>query len=235
MFENMGFVAFGILGLALIVSVLFVTGVYRTTESVTYAVTAAGLAAVWWGITGSLASFGILAKYDALPPPLALFMAACIGLGVGLGLSPLGRALGDLPLWLLVLVQGFRLPLELVMHRAYEENIMPPELSYSGYNFDIVVGLLAWVVGGLLLMGKAPKALVWVWNLMGCLSLLIIVAIAIATSPMVHAFGTDPQHLNTWVTQVPYVWLPAVLVVAAVAGHVVITRKLRVESALELF
>ncbi len=163
----------------------------------------------------------------AIPPPLGLFMAACIALGLGLGLSPLGRSLSRLPLSILVLVQGFRFPLELLMHRASEERIMPPELSYSGYNFDIIVGLLAWVVGGLLLVGKAPKGLVWFWNLLGCSSLLVIVGIAIATSPMVHAFGTDPQHLNTWVTHVPYVWLPAVLVVAAIAGHVVVTRKLR--------
>lgn len=226
------FVALGIFCLAVIVSVLFVAGVYRATRSLPTAATAAGLTVVWWGVTGGLASFGILAKYDALPPPLALFMAACLALGLGIGLSSLGRALSSLSLWVLVLIQGFRFPLELVMHRAAEEHLMPPELSYSGYNFDIVIGLLAWPLGALLLFGKAPKALVWLWNLLGCLSLLNIVAIAIATSPMVHAFGTDAQHLNTWVTQVPYVWLPAVLVVAAVAGHVIVTRKLRVESAL---
>ena len=40
----------------------------------------------------------------------------------------------------LVGVQAFRLPLELLMHRAGGLGIMPPELSYGGYNYDIVTG-----------------------------------------------------------------------------------------------
>jgi hypothetical protein len=43
---------------------------------------------------------------------------------------------------------------------------------------------------------------------------------------MVRLFGDDPRHVNTWVLYFPYVWLPAVLVVIALAGHVVITRAL---------
>ena len=44
---------------------------------------------------------------------------------------------------------------------------------------------------------------------------------------MVRAFGDDPRHLNTWVLYFPYVWLPAVLVIVALAGHLVVTRALR--------
>jgi hypothetical protein len=43
---------------------------------------------------------------------------------------------------------------------------------------------------------------------------------------MVRWFGDGPRHLNTWVLYFPYVWLPAVLVTAALAGHVMITRAL---------
>jgi hypothetical protein len=43
---------------------------------------------------------------------------------------------------------------------------------------------------------------------------------------MVRLFGDAPGHVNTWVLYFPYVWLPAVLVTIAVAGHIVITRKL---------
>ncbi len=66
----------------------------------------------------------------------------------------------------------------------------------------------------------------WTWNVVGIAALCAIVAIALLSSPMVRFFGDDPAHLNTWVVHVPYVWLPAVLVVNAVAAHVVVTRAL---------
>jgi hypothetical protein len=42
---------------------------------------------------------------------------------------------------------------------------------------------------------------------------------------MIQAFG--PDNLNTWVAELPFVYLPAVMVVSAVVGHVVILRKLQ--------
>jgi small-conductance mechanosensitive channel len=73
---------------------------------------------------------------------------------------------------------------------------------------------------------RVPRALLWVWNVWGLWCLLAIAAIAVATSPMVRAFGDDPRHVNTWVLYFPYVWLPAVLVVVALVGHLVIARAL---------
>ena len=75
-------------------------------------------------------------------------------------------------------------------------------------------------------MRPAGANLVLLLSGLAIAALLAIVAIALLTSPMLHAFGTDPAHLNTWVAEVPYVWLPAMLVAFAVAGHVVITRAL---------
>ncbi|MBP7778298.1 MAG: hypothetical protein KA371_14335 [Acidobacteria bacterium] len=66
----------------------------------------------------------------------------------------------------------------------------------------------------------------WVWNVWGLGCLLVITVIAVATSPMVRAFGDDPLHVNTWVLHLPDIWLPAVLVVVALAGHLVVTRAL---------
>jgi hypothetical protein len=43
---------------------------------------------------------------------------------------------------------------------------------------------------------------------------------------VVHAFGTEPAHLNTWVTHPPFVWLPAGPVTFALAGQIVLLRKL---------
>lgn len=182
----------------------------------------------WMLLTGTLAATGVLSRLDLRPPPAALLIAGVLALAIGVGLSPIGRALAAaVPLTTLVELQVFRLPLEGVMHRAGEIGIMPPELSYGGYNFDIVTGGLALALGLALQEGvRVPRAVIWAWNLWGLWCLAVIAAIAVATSPMVRAFGDDPRHVNTWVLHLPYVWLPAVLVMVALAGHVVLTRKL---------
>ena len=64
-----------------------------------------------------------------------------------------------------------------------------------------------------------------VWNVIGTVLLANILAIAIASMPMFHLFGVD--RLNVWVAELPFVWLPSVLVLTALAGHLLIFRKLR--------
>jgi Na+-driven multidrug efflux pump len=82
---------------------------------------------------------------------------------------------------------------------------------------------------------RVPRAVLWAWNLWGSWCLVVILAVAVTTSPVVRLFGDDPRNLNTWVLFFPYVWLPVVLVTVAIAGHVMVTRALlrRGETARE--
>lgn len=171
---------------------------------------------------------GALTRFDRVPPPMALLIVTVLAVPTIAGLSPFGRSIAmQTPLALFVELQIFRLPLELVMHHAGNSGVMPPELSFSGYNFDIVTGIGAAAIGAMLARGAAvPRALLWVWNIWGIYCLLAIAAIAVATSPMVRAFGDDPKHVNSWVLYFPYVWLPVVLVSVAVFSHVIVTRAL---------
>ncbi len=191
--------------------------------------TRATLACLAWLLLPALvAASGTLARADLRPLPAAAMIPFVLIVGAGLGRSRTAERLAaSAPLWTLVIVQSFRLPLELAMHRAATLHIMPIELSFSGYNFDIVTGLSALVLGvALRLRPNLSRTLVWAWNFLGIGCLAAIVAIAVASSPMLRAFGDAPAHVNTWVLTFPYVWLPTVLVVVAIAGHVVVTRAL---------
>ena len=149
-----------------------------------------------------------------------------LGVGLGVGLSAMGqRLVAVFPLWALVAVQGFRFPLELVMHQAAAERVMPVALTWTGYNLDIVTGVLACVLAPFVASGKAPRVLVKAWNVWGFVALAIIAVVAMATSPMVRALGED--QVNPWVTFVPYIWLPTLLVPTALAGHILVARKLK--------
>ncbi len=224
-FDHDPIVAAGITGLALLVAVMFVLAVARSTGRM-----AEGVAGVvgWYGLAAVLAVAGVLGRFDLRPPPMLLFMAAVIALALGLGLSPLGARVAEaFSLVALVGAQAFRLPLELVMHHAANERIMPMQLSYSGFNLDILVGILAVPLAWWIARGGCPRWAIWAWNLLGFATLAMIAAIAVATTPIVAAFGSEPHNLNLWVTHFPYVWLAAGPVVFALAGHIVVTRRLR--------
>jgi hypothetical protein len=183
-------------------------------------------AAAWMALTWLAAMSGILQLWDRTPPPFAFIPLGVLIVSIILAFGRVGTRLAQhIPLWALVAIQGFRLPLELAMHALYERGIMPVQMSYSGRNFDVLTGATAIIVAMLVKWGYAGRGLVAVWNVGGLALLANVVAVAIASTPLFKYFGDD--HLVTFVAYTPFVWLPAVMVVAALAGHLVIVRALR--------
>ena len=182
--------------------------------------------AAWMALTWTAAISGILQQWDRQPPPFAFIPIGVLIVSVILACGGVGTRIAQyLPLWTLIAIQSFRLPLELAMHALYERGIMPVQMSYSGRNFDIVTGATAIVVAVLVKMGYGGRWLVAAWNVLGLALLVNVVTVAIASTPMFTAFGED--RVVTFVAYYPFVWLPAVMVVAALAGHLVIFRALR--------
>ena len=112
--------------LPVILALLLVAGVFvawrRTGASRRRSILAAagmtvGLT-VWMAATYLAAAFRLL-HFPPAPPTMMVVFVLVFVLSVGLGVSPVGRRLAaGLPLAVLVGVQAFRLPLELMMHRA---------------------------------------------------------------------------------------------------------------------
>ena len=188
------------------------------------AVSVAG-ASAWMAGTGMVAASGVLRDWERTPPPIGMLVAAITALAFGMAYSPFGsRIASTMPLWVLVLVQAFRLPLEVAMHAMYVRGVMPVQMSYTGLNFDIVTGATAIPVALLAATGRAGPRLIAAWNIVGLGLLVNVVTVAILATPRFRYFGDD--HLNIWVTYPPFVWLPAVMVLAALAGHLLIFRAL---------
>ncbi len=224
--------------LAILLALGFVLGVrhaWRRTSSDAGSVRRATLAAavaagVWMAGLGAAAAAGRL-SFTTTPPTMPLVIVGVGVIGLSVGLSRVGaRLAAGLPLALLVGFQGFRLPLELMMHRAAEIGLMPPQMSYSGLNFDIVTGVTALIAGGLLAAGRLPRWTVHAWNTMGALLLLNVVTVAMLSAPgPLRVFRNEPA--NVWISAFPWVWLPGVYVTLAVIGHVVVFRRLRMDAA----
>lgn len=181
----------------------------------------------WLGSAAGLGLSGLLSRFDLRPPPFLALIVAVVLVSLSFGLSRVGGTLSALPPYLLVGIQSFRLPLEIVMHQASVEGVMPGQMSYTGWNFDIVTGATALLLASAMARSVVPRGLIVAWNALGSLLLVNIVTIAFLSTPMLHAFGTGPRELNTFVTFFPFVWLPAALVSTAAAFHIILARALR--------
>lgn len=217
------FVTYGMSAIAVTMAVLVVIAVFfaarRHVLLAALVVTGVMLGEV------ALASSGLFQRWDLRPPPFMLMFVPLTVLTVRLALSRFGQGLAlSLPFAVLIGAQAFRLPLELVMHQAALEGVMPPQLSFAGYNFDIVTGASALVLALLLAVKSAPSTVIWLWNLLGLALLATIVGLALASMPVLQLFG--PDRVNTWVTHAPFVWLPGLLVQMALFGHILVWRKL---------
>jgi len=172
-----------------------------------------------------LARWGVLDRWT-MPPPALVMIGLVTATTVYLAFSPYGaRFAGRIPLVWLVGFQVFRIPVELLLHRLYEEGVIPVQMTYSGLNFDIVAGITAGLVAIVLATGRKARGLVWAWNVLGLLLLGNIVVIAALSTPApFRTFMNEPA--NRLIAMSPFVWLPTILVQAALFGHLVVFRAL---------
>jgi hypothetical protein len=187
--------------------------------------TTAAATTVWMALTWIAAASRVLQNWDRTPPPFAFVIVGTLIIAVMLAFSEIGtRIARHTPLWVLVGIQGFRLPLEIAMHALVDRGIMPEQMTYTGRNLDVVTGATAFIVAAILKAGYGGRWLVATWNVIGLALLVNVVSVAIASMPLIRYFGND--RVVTFVTYVPFVWLPAVMVLAALAGHLIVFRAL---------
>ena len=221
----------GFVALTLALGALFVVAVHRSAHRAgrearsakRQAILAAVFATAWIAATGLLASRGVLRMWD--PPTMGLVLVPTLLIAVGIALSPLGRQLvAGIPIEWLVGFQGFRVLVELLLHRAYVEGLMPVQMSWSGRNFDVVSGITAIAVGLWLGTAARPSSLlVALWNTLGVALLANILVVALLSAPTpFRVFTNEPP--NVLITRAPWVWLPAVMVFAAILGHALVIR-----------
>ena len=145
--------------------------------------------------TWQTAASGVFQEWDRTPPPFAFLVAAIVALACAMSFSRFGaRIASTIPVWGLVLVQAFRLPLELAMHGMYARGIMPVQMSYSGLNFDIVTGATAIPVAVLAALGYAGRGIVITWNILGLALLINVVTVAILGTPRFRYFGDQSSE-----------------------------------------
>ena len=175
---------------------------------------------VWLLVLGEFVSKG--AVEHAPMPALLVFVGASNLMALVLGFSPIGGSIArGVPLGALVAFQGFRLPLELVLHDWARQGAIPWTMTWSGSNFDIVSGIAALLAAP---FAARSRAIGWAANLIGLVLLVNVARVAILSSPLPFAWRVEPPLLLA--AHLPYALIVPVCVAGALLGHVVLTRAL---------
>jgi hypothetical protein len=222
----------GALGLAFLAYVALVGAVVAATlvRRLPRRAALTGLAAllVWLAYAGAIGYSGILSDPTMRPPGMAILVAPILTCLVGwVGVGSFGRLLVlHVPLSLILLLQSFRVGVEVVLHLLWQAGQVPHLMTLEGGNVEIIVALTAPLLAWMTMRGQHRSALVWLWNIAGLLSLLNVVARAVLTAPgplnLIHA-----EVPNLAMAQFPFSFIPGFMVPLALILHVLAFRAMR--------
>lgn len=211
----------------LVVQAMLLYAAYRTgscpgSRRRRVAATAAGFVLVMAG-TAALAESGFLAA-DLRRAFVYVTVTLLAALALGFGRPGAALAAAVAPVYW-VLFQGFRLPLEIVLHAWAETGTIPVQMTWDGQNFDVVAGALALALGGAWLARPKATWLGVVAHGVGLALLLNVIRVAVLSLPTsFRAFDGPPLLLAL---HAPYTWIVPFAVGAALFGHIVGLRAIR--------
>lgn len=178
----------------------------------------------WLSALFILGTNGFFAEFESFPPRLVLALVVPIGILVFLSFNKaFGELLDHLKLAPLIYLQTFRVFVEIVLWLAYKDEICPKQMTFEGWNFDILAGITAPIAGFLAFGGgRYNKLLAIIWNVLGLVLLFNIIGIAILSIPQIGVLTPPNTMLAYW----PMVWLPGFVAPFAMMLHFFSIRQL---------
>ncbi|MBD0276895.1 MAG: hypothetical protein ICV81_02885 [Flavisolibacter sp.] len=182
---------------------------------------------IWIILISLLTLAGLFKDLSQLPPkPVILLLPAIVILFLVAFSKSFTQLLRVTPPQWLVYIQSFRIGVEIFLWLAFVKKLMPVQMTWEGYNFDILSGLLALPAGWL--MQRYPdkvKTVGVVYNVIGLLLLLNVLIIAVLSMPTpIRKFMNEPPVVI--VGHFPFIFLPSILVLLAFAMHIFSLRQL---------
>ena len=192
----------------------------------TAAVISAGLG-IWLLYVGALSYSGVVRDPSLRPPgafliivPVFLFVLTVVVR------SNAARTVAmTLPIWLLIGAQSFRVGVELLLHKLWEDGLVPKLLTYEGGNIDLFIGLSAPVMAWGMAKGYIGRNLALGWNFMGLVALANVIVRSALTSPgplnLLHS-----EVPNMSIGLFPYTFIAGFFAPLAITLHVLSIRSL---------
>lgn len=159
---------------------------------------------------------------DHVIPVAPLIILSLLVVAVGFAISNNGWKIAQaFDFRALVLFQVFRLPLEFILHQWASLGTVPPTMTWTGQNLDVVTGVLSLMIAP---FANKSKAAVWLFEIVGSLLLLNVLRVVVMSSPFPFAWPLE-QPLQL-IFHSPYVLIAPICVAPAISGHIILLRKL---------
>ena len=180
----------------------------------------------WLSILSWLAHYGFFEDFETLPPKILVSILPPLFLTLYLMCSKhFWKILKVIPPAKLVQVQAFRIPMEIMLWLGLCGGFVPFQMTFEGFNYDIVVGITAVIAANVFFGKRFYKLQGIIWNVFGILLLATIVFIASVSTPSpLRIFNNEPA--NTFISQVPFIWVTGFIVPFALAMHLFSLRQL---------
>lgn len=179
----------------------------------------------WYTIVSYIGTKGMLNKLEPFPSPLIYFLICVFLLSLILSATKIGEAVAQLDWHYIVGFHGFRILMELSIYAAYMEDLAPIQMTFMGLNFNILSGILALVIAPSLIY-RSRLRLIKLWNYFSLLLLLSSIAIYVLSIPSPFQYFQTEQSM-AWISPVPYIYLPGILIFFAFFGHWIVFKKIK--------
>jgi hypothetical protein len=182
-------------------------------------------------VTGLLALSHVFFDFASMPPKIVFpLVVGFLGMLL-LGLGPWSAIwIRQIPQSWLIGIQGFRLPVEIILFFLAKTPLLPKIMTFEGRNFDVITGITALILGHYLRVAedkgkqKNFKRLIVLWNVMGLGLLINVMAMGLLSAPTQFQM-LIVDHPNTIIAHMPFVWLPTFVVPFAGLLHILSLRK----------
>ena len=176
-----------------------------------------------WQVVIGLLSFFEVFKEKPLLFPLAIIATTLLSILVFKIIS-----IKELNTRYLIGIHIVRIPVELCLYQLFIAGKIPEIMTFTGWNFDILIGLSAVVILTYQLVKKKNLARQFfvLWNVIGLLFLSVIVIIAILSSPLpIQQFAFEQPNIA--LLEFPYSFLPTCIVPIVFISHFLLIKHLK--------
>ena len=176
----------------------------------------------WMLLTGYLSTTDFYRQWDPVPPRVVAFAVLPALLLIVTFFIFFRPFIAGLSLKTLTLLHIIRIPVEIVLLWLYLYGQIPRQMTFEGWNFDILSGITAPIVAWLAFRnGRINHPLLIAWNVLalGLLCNIVTIAILSFRSPL-QQIGLDQP--NVGVTYLPFIWLPAIVVPIVLFAHLAV-------------
>jgi len=185
----------------------------------------------WLSLLGLLSFMGFFSDFQTLPPKILIAILPPIILSITLLHSRFFKLiLRAIPERWLILIQSFRILMELFLWFCFWGGFVPFQMTFEGFNHDILVGITALMAGFFFFYkGRRQQTAAIFWNISGLILLLNIVIISIISTPSpFRVFMNEPA--NYFISQPPFIWIPGFIVPFAMAMHLFSIKQLLING-----